>query len=80
MTRARDASTRLIRHPWFDRFMVLTVFVSSACLMLDSPRSDPNAPETKLLKQLDLISISIFTVEFLLKNISRGLIGGPHGA
>lgn len=73
--RVRRALTRWVNNPWFERVIICCIVVSSVTLTLESPQYDSEALRTFLLVA-DSVFLVIFTVEFVVKSVSLGLVFG----
>ncbi len=73
----RNMSTRAVTHRWFDNFILLSIFVSSVMLAIDSPLMAPECGLLAGLKKADLFFVAVFIVECALKVVSAGLIMHP---
>lgn len=66
-------------HPYYDKFIILIIMLSSIQLALSSPRNDPNDPLAQTLEKIDMLTTLIFAVEVLLKIIAGGFYwNGKH--
>ncbi len=74
----RQQCTAVVANSKFDFFIIGLIIASSICLAMDSPRLDPSlASDVDLiwwLKFLNLIFTIAFTIECVLKVISKGLL------
>lgn len=63
----------------FDKFIMLTIGLSSIQLALENPLNDPNSKLENALYYIDMVTTIIFTLEMVLKIISFGfIINGPN--
>ena len=74
--RVRAACQALVAQPSFDWTVGVVIAASSVCLALDSPRNDPDSTLAMRLRQLDLVWLSIFGVEMLVKIAAFGFVRG----
>ena len=72
----RLAAKWLVAQPLFNQIILLTVFISSICLAIDSPRNDPASELSVRIQQANLFCIGVFSIEALAKMISLGLVWG----
>lgn len=84
----RRAAAVIITHPWFEKFILLLILISSINLALDEPRVaycetlDPNDPNNCIALSLwlgwsDIVITSIFVTEMALKIITLGFAFTP---
>jgi len=57
----------------FDNIILVCILLSTLCMMIDTPLSDPNAPLTKLVRTLDTVFAIIFIFEMCIKLVAIGL-------
>lgn len=57
--------------------MLAIILVSSASIVLDSPRRDPASALVAHLKMVDDVCVALFTLELAVKAIAMGFICGP---
>jgi len=67
----------LVQQPFFELFILLTIFVSSAVLVLDEPDLDRESARASFLLVSEFVFTVIFCVEALLKIIAHGLVLTP---
>ena len=65
----------IVFSPWFDRFILLTIFANCMCLALEDPRLEEPNP---VIETLDRIFLVIFSIEMILKIIAMGFFMEPH--
>ena len=65
---------RAIKQPWWDPVVITAILASSFCLVLDSPRLDPESDRSlvHLLKQMDIAFTVLFFIEMSTKIIALG--------
>jgi len=73
----RLAVWKIIRHPYFDRFIYGLIAVSAVTLALDSPSVD-SAEAKEVFIALDIVLTCIFVVEAALKILVFGFAFGPN--
>jgi hypothetical protein len=61
-------------NPWFDRFIMLLITISTILLAFDTPLSDPEGTLIKSLNIVDYVFTSIFALEMLIKMITLGIL------
>jgi len=62
-------------NPWFERFILVVIVANSVCLAID----DNNAPvRPKWLDVMDIVFITIFTAEMIIKIIAMGFVMQPY--
>lgn len=61
-------------NPWFDRFIMILITISTVLLAFDTPLSDPEGTLIKSLNIVDYVFTSIFTLEMLIKMITLGIL------
>ena len=71
----RLAGLRLITNESFEFFILILIMLSSACLIIDSPRLDPDSGLHHWLGIINLWFTAIFTLECLLRVFVRGFRG-----
>lgn len=69
----RSFCYRAMTNPWFDRFVMGMISISTLLLSVESPLMDPNGSYIKTLKIIDYVMTSVFTLEMLTKMISLGI-------
>jgi hypothetical protein len=67
-------SYKLMTNPWFDRFILLLITISTVLLAFDTPLTDPKGKLSDTLKIIDYCMTSIFTLEMLTKMIALGIL------
>ena len=72
----KERCKRLIKHAWFDRFIIATIIGSSITLALDSPRLDRESQLAYNLAILDKVFTGIFFCEMIIKIIALTFIQG----
>lgn len=70
---------RLVVHPWFDRVVLILVLLNSVCLALDNPLLASDDPLRLALDQLDVVFVTLFTIEATCKMVGLGLVNTPEG-
>ena len=71
----RLAGLKLITNESFEFFILILIMLSSACLIIDSPRLDPDSDLHHWLGIINLWFTAIFTIECLLRVFVRGFAG-----
>ena len=56
--------------------ILVAICLSSICLVLDSPRNDPESDLAHTLRRLDVFFTSLFLVEMATKVIAVGFVCG----
>lgn len=72
----KERCKRLIKHAWFDRFIIATIIGSSITLALDSPRLDRESQLAYNLAILDKVFTGIFFCEMIIKIIALTFYSG----
>ena len=70
---------QLVRHPWWESFIILAILVSSVTLVIDHPRLDPASTTKFVLTQCNYFFTALFTVELLTKVFAYDLLVVPDG-
>jgi len=65
---------KIIAHPIFDNFILLTIIINSMALALDDPTDD----KSSLPQWVDTSFLIIYTIEMFLKIFGMGFIMGKH--
>ena len=66
-------------HQFFEWFIILLILLSTVTLAIEHPLDDPDSEKIKVLKLIDIVFTTIFTLEALLKIIALGfLFNGKH--
>lgn len=60
----------------FDSFIMVCIYISTLCMMLDCPLSDPEQWYIKVVRTADLVFVVIFAVEMLVKWLAFPLFWG----
>ncbi|TNV87903.1 hypothetical protein FGO68_gene16047 [Halteria grandinella] len=68
----RNKIMELVRHQFFEIFILITIIISSVQLAIDSPLLDPNGDKSLNLYIVDTFTTTIFAVEAILKIVSLG--------
>jgi hypothetical protein len=74
-SRGRVMCAAIVHHPFFDRFIMLLIVVSSAALALDNPLGDPGSGLALGMEQLDHVTTAFFIAELCLKVTVMGFVG-----
>eukprot|EP01083_Nonionella_stella_P005220 15136_1 len=69
----RVAVVQLLSNDWFERFVLLLIFLSAVFLALDEPRIDKNGFLFTFLFYADWVVTFLFTIEMILKQIAMGV-------
>jgi hypothetical protein len=72
----RKALMKCVTEPIFDHFILAVIGMSSVCVAMDTPLSDPHASTSRIIPTLDLIFTILFTVEMMMKIVTFGLVSG----
>jgi Ion transport protein len=70
----RVLAARTVRHPWFDKAVLVLICISSVSLAVDTPLHDPGTPAMRAMRALDAVLTLLFTVEMALKILPHGLL------
>ena len=73
VARARVQAKHLIMHPKFDQCVIFLICVSSVLLAVDSPNIDPDSQLKKALNITDVVFVTVFTLEALVKMFALGM-------
>jgi hypothetical protein len=73
----RTLCTDMVKHPYFDNVILLSIFISSVLLAIDNPLIDPECGFVGTLKTIDRVFVGIFIAEFTVKVVSKGFILHP---
>mmetsp|Transcript_55141 Transcript_55141/g.124132 ORF Transcript_55141/g.124132 Transcript_55141/m.124132 type:complete len:1891 (+) Transcript_55141:150-5822(+) len=60
----------------FDNIILVCILLSTLCMMIDTPLSDPRKPLTIAIRTADVVFAVIFMIEMLIKLIALGLFWG----
>jgi hypothetical protein len=71
----REKAIKIVVNPWFDRFILLFIFLNSVALALDNPQQKE---KNKFLVNLDYIFLAVFSIEMVLKIIAMGFVMRPY--
>jgi hypothetical protein len=74
----RRACQAIVRHPLFDRLLLLLIVAACGCIAADSPRLDPASDQAWWVSTVADATTLFFTVEVGLKIIALGLIDTPN--
>lgn len=62
---------QIVFNPWFDRFILLTIFANCISLAVEDPsRKEPDP----IIEVLDIVFLVIFSIEMALKIITQGFV------
>ena len=64
---------KLMTNPWFDRVILVFIFISTILLALETPLTDPNSRLVQVLGYIDLFMTSFFLLEMMTKIFALGL-------
>jgi Ion transport protein len=70
----RVLAARTVRHPWFDKAVLVLICISSLSLAVDTPLRDPSTPAMHAMRVLDAVLTVLFTLEMALKILPHGLL------
>eukprot|EP00947_MAST-08B_sp_MAST-8B-sp1_P003925 g3925.t1 len=73
----RRGATWLVNKPWFDNTILFLIVISSITLAIDNPLNNPNSDMATVLKYIDVVMTTLFTLEMLLKIVVRGFVLRP---
>ena len=65
---------QIVFNPWFDKFILLTIFANCVCLAIESPGEEPDP----VIETLDIVFLVIFSIEMVLKIIAMGFVMEAH--
>jgi hypothetical protein len=65
---------RIVNYPFFSKFMLTTILVTSIQLALESPLNHPKSSLMKTIFWIDIITTMIFAIEGIMKIIAFGFI------
>ena len=66
---------QIVFNPWFDKFILLTIFANCICLAIEDPSLEEPDP---IIEVLDLVFLIIFSIEMVLKIIAMGFVMEAH--
>jgi hypothetical protein len=67
----------LVKHPWFDRFILLLVALNCIILAMDTPDLDSQSATGQFVAVANDTFVVLFTVEAFLKLLALGLMSAP---
>lgn len=67
-------SRKIIQNPWFDRFILTLITISSLLMAIDGPDTEANAELTLGLLIVDVAFTLLFTLEVIIKMQALGVI------
>lgn len=70
-------SRKMIRHPWFDRFILALIIISSMLMAIDGPETEENKNLSLGLFIIDVVFTILFTIEVILKIQALGIVCHP---
>lgn len=70
----RRLAIRVVDSVWFDWFILAVIVANTVCLAIASPFDKPDSTKTKVLDVMEIVFVSIFTVEMLLKVLAKGFV------
>eukprot|EP00398_MALV-I-01_sp_L67-1_P000315 gene315-275_t len=70
----RKFCKRLVKHKWFNRTILGSIFISSIMMAADSPLDDPNGSTQILMDGFGTAFTVVFTIEMLCKMIYVGFV------
>ena len=65
----REIANTVVKHKYFDSFILLIIVMSTVTMAVDNPLNDPNSVLAYNLSIVDIVFTTIFTAEALLKII-----------
>lgn len=71
----RSTVMQIVFHPWFDKFILLTIFANCIVLSLEDPSDQEPDP---IMEMIDFVFLFIFSVEMILKIIAIGFFMEPY--
>jgi Ca2+-binding EF-hand superfamily protein len=76
----RRACLELIHTQAFDNFIMSLIATNAACMALEDPMEDPDAPSalTTWLEELDFAFLLAFTAEMAIKVVALGFVAEKH--
>jgi len=76
--RIRIFANLIYSHPYFDRFILSLIGISTLTLAFESPLDDPKGTKVKVLEYIDYVMSSFFFCECITKLVALGFVGcGP---
>lgn len=69
----KDMCRQLVSHQYFERFILMMIFISSALLAIDTPYLDPSSSTKNALEFIDLAFTLFFFLEMIIKWLALGL-------
>lgn len=66
---------QIVFNPWFDKFILLTIFTNCICLAIEDPSLEQPDP---VIEVLDKVFLIIFSIEMVLKIIAMGFVMEAH--
>jgi Ion transport protein len=70
---------KIVRHRYFDPFIMSLIFISTILMAIDSPLYDPDSKQSQILSLIDIVITSFFVFECLFKIIVYGFVfNGPE--
>lgn len=70
----RKICYHIVKHKWYDRFVLFLIAISTILLAIDNPNMDQNGKLAKVLVAFDHVLTTLFTIECLINLILFGLI------
>ena len=61
-------------NPWFDRFILTTILANCVVLAIE----DPNGEKSKAIEIIDMVFLTIYTLEMIFKIIAMGFVMKPY--
>jgi hypothetical protein len=71
---ARKKVFAMIRHSFFEYFIIFFIFLNAIHLALDTPLIEPFSIKHRVLLWIDYVTTSIFILEALLKIFALGFL------
>jgi hypothetical protein len=59
---------------WFDNFILALIGISSIALAFENPLNDPEGTTAQVLRVMDIVTTTLFTMEVIIKVIAVGFI------
>jgi voltage-dependent calcium channel L type alpha-1D len=75
----RRKCMKIVRHPYFESFILFCIIFSSILLACDGPTNDSSTIVWRVMAYLDFSFIIIFTIECSLKIVVQGFYFCPEG-
>eukprot|EP00927_Polykrikos_kofoidii_P085373 TRINITY_DN9275_c0_g4_i1.p1 TRINITY_DN9275_c0_g4~~TRINITY_DN9275_c0_g4_i1.p1 ORF type:complete len:1865 (-),score=301.26 TRINITY_DN9275_c0_g4_i1:204-5798(-) len=73
----KEVQIKGTRIPILDNFILACILISTICMMIDTPLSDPEETLTQVIRTMDKVFAIIFMIEMAIKLVALGLIREP---